>query len=377
MGLPNYQVQFISCRTGDVQHILDASAVDDLIYSRVLNGVGSIAFSLDITNAYAAELQARGLTASLDDFIEIYRTSAATNELVLEETYLLRYLQRFRENNDERLAIGGYSLNHLLKRRVVDPDQDPFEAGGYSTKAGQASDVMREYTVQQAGSGAGTRAFPLFEVPALGLWGIGIGARLRHENLLDVLTSFSERGQCDFYVRRMEGRNLQAEMRPIGTDRRYSTNYPLGLPYLILDPLRGNLSAPSITFDRKDEENFIYALGQGQGVKRYLLRLGGDGVYDSPFNRIEFIEDVRNADKADALTVLTQARSTLKERQPKDEFTFTPTGVERGNTYREDWDLGDMLTAQWDTLDLELRVYGVEVSVSGTDEKITPRIRKI
>ena len=374
--LPNYQIVFISCRTGETIHVMDGSAVDDLQYSRALDDVGTFAMSIPIQNPFAAALVAFGLDTMLDTFVEIYRTNPVTGVLGLEDTFLLRLLHRFREENVERIAIGGYSLNHLLLRRIVDHAQDPFQAGGYSTKAGLASNVMREYIVQQCGSGAGTRAFPLFNVPAIGDYGTNVGRRLRFENLLEVLQGISLTSDCDFIVQRGLGNVLNCNVLTIGVDRRYSANYP-NSAFTIISPLRGNMNNPSLLYDRKEEKNVIYAQGQGQGTNRKLVKVYGDGVADSPYNSIEFVADVRTSEKADALTLYTEAQVTLREARPKKEFTFEITGDEAGNTYRNDWDVGDFFTAEWDDFTLEVRVSKVEISISSSGESIAPTTEAI
>lgn len=373
MSLPNYQITFVSARTGETLTVLDASAVDDLQYSRKLNDIGTLAMSMPIENPFAMELVTLGLDQMLDTFIEVLRTNPVTGLLTVEDTYMLRLLHRFRENSIERIALGGYSLNHLLMRRIIDPDTDPLQAGGYSTKAGLASSVMREFTIQQAGGGAGTRAFPNFNVPAIGDFGTNVGRRLRHENLLEVLKGIALANDCDFIVQRGLGATLNCNIQTIGIDRRYSTNYP-NSSYTIISPLRGNLSNPSLLYNRKEEQNVIYALGQGQGTNRKLVKISGAGVTDSPFNRIEFVMDVRTSEKADALTLYTEGQKALREQRPKMEFTFEITGAEPGNTYKNDWDIGDMFTAEWDGFDLELRVDGVEITVSSSGESIAPEI---
>jgi len=377
MSLANYQIAFISCRTGLVQSILDPSAVDDLRYSRVLDDIGSVALTLPVSNPYAQQILEAGLDSVLDDFIEIYRTDPVNGGLIKEDTYLLRLVHQFAEGDLERVALGGYSLNHLLARRLVDPVTDPFQAGGYSTKAGLASSIMREYVIQQAGPGAGSRAFPNFNVPALGDFGTSAGRRLRYEVLLEVLQGLSLSNDCDFIVERSTGNTLNCNIMNIGADRRYSINYPQRDPYVIIDPKRGNLANPSLLYDRKDERNFMYAQGQGQGTNRKLLKLPGAGVNDSPYNTIEFLEDVRSAEKADALTLYTQGKVSLRENEPKRAFTFELTGSDPGNTYRNDWDIGDIITAQWGGFVLDLRLTSVEISVTAGGESISPKVTTI
>jgi len=377
MPLANYQISFISARTGLTQHVLDPSAVDDLRYSRVLDDVGSIALTLPVSNPYAQEILRVGLDSVLDDFLEVYRTDPVNGGLIKEETYLLRLVHQFAEGDLERVALGGYSLNHLLSRRLIDPATDPYQAGGYSTKAGLASSIMREYVIQQAGGGAGTRAFPNFNVPALGDFGTSAGRRLRYEVLLEVLQGLSLSNDCDFIVERGAGTTLNCNIMNIGVDRRYSTNYPQRDPFLIIDPKRGNLANPSLLYDRKDEQNFMYAQGQGQGTNRKLLKLPGAGISDSPYNSIEFLEDVRSAEKADALTLFTQGKVALREKEPKRVFTFDLTGSDPGNTYRNDWDVGDIFTAQWASFVLDLRLTSVEISVTAGGESIVPKVTTI
>lgn len=372
MSQPDYQIVFISCRTGLTQYVLDPSAVDDLKYSRVLDDIGSIALTLPASNPYAQELLRIGLDGVLDDMIEVYRTNPVIGGLIKEETYFLRLIQQFTDGDNTRIALGGYSLNHLLKRRIVDPKTDPLEAGGYTTKAGLASSIMREYVIQQAGIGAGLRAFPNFNVPAIGDFGTPAGRRLRYEVLFDVLQQLSLSNDCDFIVERGAGNVLNCNILQIGIDRRYSTNAPTS-PYVILDPQRGNLTNPSLVYDRKDEQNYMYAQGQGQGTNRKLIEIPGLGIGDSPYNRIEVLEDVRSAQKADALTLYTEGWASLREKQPRREFTFEINGINAGSTYRNDWDIGDYITAQWGNFVLDLRVNSVEVSVDESGETVSPK----
>lgn len=360
MSLPRYQVVLIDCNTGLTKAVFDGTAFWDLRYSRVLNGIGRIAMTIPGNNRYRSLF-------GLDFFLEVYRTDPTSpiQALIKEETYLTRLTHRFREENDERFVVGGVSLNHLLKRRIVDPTTGAGGSGGFSTKAGPADTVIYDYCREQIGPLADPmRQIPNFTITPVVGTGQAVGARLRFENLLEQIQDLAHRGNTDFIITRTTSNNLVLTIAPIGADKTQSTNYPWN-SWVGLNPPRGNLQRPSFQIDRTDEANFVYALGEGQGANRTLLTMGGNTVTDSPFNRIEFTDDVRNINKNDPTGMLTGARVALYDNLPKFDFSFEPTGLEPGNIYRLDWDVGDRVTAYWDEYSQNLRMTEIEISVSG------------
>jgi hypothetical protein len=367
MPLPDYQLSIIDPTTGQVITVYDGVALYELRYNRPLNDIGAMALTLPVEgNA----LRLRSIF-SLDALIEVARTSPLTGQLQVEDTFLTRLTHRFREGDEERFVVGGLSLNHLLARRVIDPDDDPLAAGGYSTKAGPADDVMRSYAREQAGDLASAdRAFPNFSVGPVGSIGTGVGKRARYENLFELFQELSRSSNMDFIVTRVTSNTLRLTIAPIGTDKSQSPNYPFA-PFFMLNPDRGNLANPSLLIDRKKEGNFCYALGQGQGEFRIVAKVTGLGLGDSPYNRLEFTQDVRLAERGQSQQLLTGARDALKERQPQREFTFEPSGQQPGNIYRQDFDVGDLLTASWDDESLDLRVRDVELDISESGENIS------
>jgi hypothetical protein len=370
MALPDYQLVVRSPVDGAVRTVLDGAAFNNCKYSRILNDVGIFAMELPSDPDWPAIF-------TLDTLIDVERTSPLTGLLQVEETFLTRLLHRFREGDEERFIVGGLSLNHLLARRLVDPADDPLAAGGYSTKAGPADEILAEYAQEQCGSGASAnRQFPNFQVGAVGSVGASAGRRLRYENLLETFQDVANQSNIDFIITRPIANTLRLTIIPIGTDKTRTRNYP-GSPFVELNPDRGNLSDPSLLFDRKNEQNYVYALAQGPGENRIVSQLQGEGVNDSPYNRIEFTTDIRTAERGDATTVATQARAALYEKQAKKEFTFKPSGTDSGAIYRLDWDIGDSVTAVWDDEIIDLRIREVEISLDSTGETITPRLEPI
>lgn len=370
MSLPDYQLTVRSPIDGSVRIVLDGQSFDDCRYSRALNDVGILAMTLPSDPGWPEIF-------TLDALVTIERTSPITGNLQTEEDYLVRLTHRFREGDQERFVVGGLSLNHLLARRIVDPADDPAAAGGYSTKAGPADDILTDYVDEQAGASASVlRRFPSFTVAASTSVGSSAGRRLRYENLLEVCQDVANQSNVDFQTYRLTGNTLRFVALPIGVNRTRTRNYPLS-PFVELNPNRGNLSDPSLLFDRKKEQNYVYALGQGPGENRILSKLQGEGITDSPYNRVEFTADIRSAERGDSQTIITGARAALYDKQARKEFTFKPTGTEPGNVYRLDWDIGDSLTCVWDDELIDLRVREVEISLDSSGETITPRLEPL
>lgn len=367
MTLPSYQVVCLDPATGLVVSLLDSQTFDEMRYSRVYNGIGAIA----ITMPFEAVVPL--MFDRVDLFIDVQRTSPTTGELITEETYLARRFQRYRDqNNRERYTIGGVSLNHLIARRIVDPDDDPLEAGGYSTKDGAADAVLYEYCSQQMG-GAGvttSRAFPGLNVAGVLGTFPAVGQRLRYDNLLQICQDLCKPIQMDFQIVRTSGILMQMNIGQLTVNRTYTANFPLN-PVVLLTPQRGNLTAPSLTRDYTDEQNVVYMQGKGQGADRAVIKYpDGAAISSSPFNRIEFAADSRNTEKGDTLGLVTDAAAALKEKQKLTSFEFQSEGTEPGNQYRNDWDVGDRVSVQWEDALFDVRITSVDVRISAAGEQL-------
>lgn len=362
--LANYQVDILNGSTGVLERILDTTAVYQLRYSRILNDVAKCVVEIP----YSEEIEA---LIGLDTFIEIYRTDPTdTTTMQKEGTYFARLFDRMEnESGDERYLIGGVSLEHLLWRRLIDCRDDPLGAGGYSTKAGAGDDVILEFIDEQCGATASAaRQFPAFTVAASGSVGQNVGARKAFkDNLLKVCQELAEQGEVDFYLERTTMNNIQAVCAVVGSDKSKGTNYPSS-PFVYLSPLRGNLGRPHLVYDRRKEGNYLYAQGEGGDENRTLTEFIAAGTTDSPYNRIEFYMSKSTAQKDDSSQLQTAAIAKLQEKRAKVEFEFEPTAVDPGNVYRDDWDLGDIITVSWGMIERDVRVMELDIQVNAQGE---------
>lgn len=364
-----YQLVIIDSVSGERAATIPINNIKHLRYTRVINGIGKIAVTFPITTKYTR-------TFYLDNFMEVYRTHPVSGVFEREETYFIRVLQRFVEDDQEWVVVGGVSLNHLLTRRVVDPEDDPLKAGGYSTKAGAADNVIAGYVYDQMGAGASAeRRIPNFTIkPTLGV-GRPLGARLQHEKLYNEVRRMAMQGGVDFYISRLDGNKLQFAVEPIGRDFTYTTNYP-GRAWVGFSLSRGNIEQAEYVLDRAEELNYCYALGPGNVGDRIILKVAGSGVNESPYNRIEFIHDARNVEKTDALALLSEAQGALVSKRYEESYTFTPVLGRPGSTYNKDWMLGDKVSFIQGVTDqglvevVDLRIMEVEIDLDSGFETI-------
>jgi hypothetical protein len=364
MGLPSYQISVISNTTGAVVKVLDMLSIYELQYSRKLNDVGTFVAVLPSTAEFYALFD-------WDTLIDLYRTSPVTGLLIREETYLVRSKHRFREGNEERLVIGGMSLNHLLMRRVINPADDPASVDGYSVKSGPGDVVIASYVSQQAGpSASAPRQTPgLAIIPADGA-GSAVNITARYNNLFNKVQDIAFQSGVDFIIERTSGLNLAFKTAIFGNDYTKSSNYPF-TPWVGINPARGNMQSPSLNIDRGNENNYVYALGQGQGEQRRVYEAASSGAVLSPYNRCEFAKDARNVEQTNTDGLASAAFQALQDERVPVEFSFTPTGIEPGAIYRQNWDIGDRITAIWEDFIRDLRMISVEIHLQGGDEEIS------
>ncbi len=371
MSLPDYQVVVVSQDSGLVVAIYDSPAFDSLRYSRKVNDIGTFVLVFPYTDSYYNAF-------SWDNFVEIRRTNPLTGHMELEESYLVRARHRFREDNDERLVVGGMSLNHLLARRIINPLDDPTALDGYSVKSGPADTVMRDYVREQAADLASAiRQFPGMSVPAVPGGGATINKSFRYDNLFNAMQEMAVGSAIDFQVLRTDYYYTEVVIGVIGTDKTRTTNEPLVLPWLGLSPQRGNLDNPSLKIDRTDEKNYVYVLGQGQGEQRIVVEDYTTDVVLTRFNRIEFVKDQRNVDKTDTSGLTSSATEQLNKNKVKNDFTFDVSDTNQGSIYRADWELGDKGTAIWDQEELDLRITGVEIEIDSSGEQVAVSVETI
>lgn len=363
---PDYQLQVTDPVTGDILLIFPLTIAYNMRYSLTLNQVGVFALSLDDIPMFREAFYK-------DVLVDVYRSDYA-GLLQLEATYLVRVLDKRLVDNTRRLIIGGFCLNDLINRRIVDPEDDSLAPeSGFSTKAGFAGNVIRDYIREQAGELASTARQTLrLIVPAPNDLGLGTGANLRYENLLDEMERLAVAGGVDYQIVHTGNANLVCNIGMIGNDYRIpETGVP---PYMIINPDRGNVSDLSLIQDARKEKTFVYSLGEGEGTARFLIKLPSPEINDSPYNRIEFKED--NTDDSPFQQYLS-AQAALTNNRETIELSFKIDPSIYGLVYKRDIAFADMLTVEWDGFSEDVKVSEFDISVEGDSEDISLTVSRL
>lgn len=359
---------------GDLVKIFTNEDFISLRYDIILNDVGTFACVFDSKHNDWLTTYLM-VPEQLDYFIEIYRYFEKLGGRVKEDTYFLRTTNPFEDANGNKFfAIGGHSLNHLLQRRCIDPRSDSRGAGGFVTDAGTASDVIANLVKEHLGENASTaRRFPNFTTHS-DHSGYPAGGRWRYDKVLKAVQTLATKGLVQFKITRTSANNLRFNVGTLATDRSVTANYPNG-EYTLIDRRRGNLTEPNLMIDYLDQENFVYALGDGDKDNQNVLEVLGDGVTFSPFNRIEFSSSIKRDDASNSLYMLTGAVEALSKKKAAIEMEF-PILEYAGFRYRTDFDIGDTVTVKWNNYEEDLTVVSIEVSVAGDDDTLSIRVEK-
>lgn len=365
-----YQVAFYEPE-GRLVYIHTLTAVDQMAYTRRLNGIGTFMMSLP------RELR-QPVMLRKDALAQVYRSDPVTGRMREDGTYFLRSADHVPGTYDG-LVIGGVSAEHLLKRRVYNPDDDPKVAGGFSTKSGPAATVMREVVYEQMIAPAANpeRAFPGLSLATVGDTDTSPNYPFRREigqqHVLDVLGDIAKATRLDFWLA-FDGVDVEGGYPRFvfhagrrGTDRS-KHSHPAG-PYVYLTPGSGNLVEPQLTLDSAEEANAVYVLGKGANGNRLVYRQERSAaVVESPFNRMERAVEASEADTLDEL--LAAAETALAEGEPTVTFSFVPLVTAAGAVYQVDWDLGDIVTVGAYGYEMDARVTAVTVTLTGAGETI-------
>ena len=374
----DYQIVMIDITTGALLDIIPQDRWNILTYNRKLNDVAKLEFTVPLSDNSA---QYR----DLDTIIEVYRRPQNSQSMQREQSYLLRYSSIYYDEDTETEYItrGAVSPEDLLKRRIIVPADDPNNAGGYISYQDDAGTIMNTFASRMMSTPAvnADRIFPNMFFIADPYTGNVIFQRRAWENLFDVMTDCSVRGDIDFELYRFLDNSFSQAPRfvfwphRVGTDKSQTTNYP-GASYILFTPNRANLRQPVLTLNRYDEKNAVWVLGQGTEGAREVLPVDGNTTGDSPYNRIEATTDARDVSYGVTDGFLTAGNAFLQENEPMITFDFVPDLDAPQGQYRVDWDLGDIVTAAYQGYSADFRIMEVAVSLTDDNETVTVNLLK-
>jgi len=359
------EVQIVDHKTGNTLYIFSKEALSDIVFSRKLNDIGSISFAVLVDDSkydYATVF-------AIDNFIDVYIYEDLTKTKF--SSYLVRSIKQTVIYNKKTIIVGGVGLNDLIKRRILDVENDTFGVGGYVTHSDTIHNVLTYLALDHLiDSSSSSRNIPDLTISILNENTNTVGFRDRYINLFELFQKLCANYITNFEIKHTTQTKLVLELGNQGSNKTYSYNFPLGNRYTVLSPEFGNIgSYPSIDIDRTSEQNYVYQLGEGDELNQSILQWSDvEDVAESLYNRIEFTSSyTQSGDNFSTFEdKLTQAIAQLDSNKSRYVITFEV------NPFRMLYpiSLGDTITLKTTNLQLDSRIVEIKYSMNQLDIKI-------
>lgn len=313
-----------------------------------------------------------------DRMIQVWRAPQG-GSLSLFRPYLIRRWRYEFQGDEEKLSVFGVDPNELMRRRIVANYADLAQ----TQKTDYADDMMKEIVTEQFvadvwGPDAGDRDLsPTYfsvqgDLAAGPILTKGFSWRRVMNVLQDLQKASREAGTevfWDVVVNNVTSSTITFQFRTkTGQPGQNLSDYGV-----LFSLEKGNLRSPFYDFDATEEENYIFAGGQGTETDRAT-----DEVYDaarynaSQWNRCEGFADARNQTTANGIR--ESARTVLEVGRPRERFGAHLLDVE-GMRFGMDWNWGDKVKASYRSKEFDAIVWTVQLSLNQDGyETITARL---
>jgi hypothetical protein len=134
----------------------------------------------------------------------------------------------------------------------------------------------------------------------------------------------------------------------------------------------GTISHGQYEEDYRDEVNYVYAAGEGEGITREVEEASDDArIGLSPLNRREALYDGRQG--ASAVRLQEEAETAVLEGRPKRIFTGRIAQTPQAK-YGLHWNWGDRVTVQFEGQTFNCEISSVGVHIYEGEETITANL---
>jgi hypothetical protein len=344
--------------------------------SKVDLGMGKI--NIDLPQSFDLSLFN---TNKLDRMVQVWRAPNG-GKLSLWNVYFIRKWNFKMSGNSEEITISGPDIKDLLRRRIVAAYAGTEHGVGVDFADNIMKSVVRNSMLNSIAPlpSAGTRAWANLSVQG----DTSLGPEITKEFSFDVLMSGSAGGVLPSLSKaaKAAGTEVFFDIIPnVVTSN--SINFlfitKTGQPgqdvsdTVVFSQESGNLKEPELEIDYTEEENYIYAGGQGEGTERSIQQVYDATRYGlSQWNRCEGFADVSSVKTADAIR--EAGRNRLEEFRPKIYFSGIPVDT-AGTRFGRDWNWGDKVTAKYRNYQFLSIIRSVVISVdSDGAESIQTRL---
>ena len=313
-----------------------------------------------------------------DNMVQIWR-SPSNYGAKLFRPYFIRKRRTYFDQGMEVVEISGPDCNDILRRRVVATRPGTT----VSEKVATIDDMMKEIVLEAFSDGVnpapdyGTRESEYLSIDRDRSEGPMAQLKFPWEKLLTpggggILAKLAETSEA-------AGTPIYFDVVPYGVSAsriEYMFVTYSGQPGVdrgsdvIFSMTKENLENPEKIEDAVEEENYIYATGQGEDVDQKVEQVyDEDRVAHSVWGRIEGHADAASQDDDEVIYV---ARSELADRRSKTVFFGDALSTPR-SAFQIDWDFGDRLIAEYHGRFTSI-VKSVELSLSDGFETISARL---
>ena len=300
---------------------------------------------------------------------------ATRRRLKLWRVYFVRRWTFAKQGANQLTEFGGPDVLDLMRRRIV----AAFTGSAQASKTDFADDMMKEVVTESIADGVaptptvGTRVWSDLSIAG----DLGLGPTISKSFPFDKLLTSSGQGVLSVLAKaaREAGTEVFFDIVPnvvssnsISFQFQTFTEQPGSdqTSRVVFEDGK-NMLDPSLEYDYTEEENYIYAAGQGGGSSRNVQQVSDSDRYSlSQWARIEGFADARNQDSDNA--VREAGRDVLNAGRPKIRFTAQPLDV-RGTRFMRDWDYGDKVKAKFLNIEFDTIIRAVTISVNESGQE--------
>jgi hypothetical protein len=330
-------------------------------------------FSLNVPNSFNINL------IKPDNMLQVWRAPLG-GRLGLWQTYFLRKWTFANSNGKESILLEGPDVKDLLRRRIV----AAYSGSAQATKTDFADDMMKEVVTQSIADGvapvptAGTRVWSNLSIAA----DVGLGPTITKSFPFDQVLTASGQGVLSVLQKaaREAGTEVWFDIVPnVVSSNSISFMFQTYINQpgqdvsdrVVFDILQGNLKNPQLVYDYSEEQNYIYAAGQGEGASRNIQQVYDSARYDqSIWGRIEGFADARNQTSNNGIR--EAGRAALEEGRPKINFTCELIDTE-GTRFGRDWDYGYKVKTKYKNVEFSSIARAVTISIDAKGERISAK----
>ncbi len=236
------------------------------------------------------------------------------------------------ERGEEMLTVRGFSLSAILSQRITIPPVGQ----AYDIQEANAETVMKHYVQRNCKDILGME-FPMLVIAENQHRGSNLKWQSRYKNLCDELEQISILSGLGWHI--YTDFNSKSWIFDVYNGRDFTAAQQLNPP-VIFSPEFDNIKSQEFIDSIINYGTYAIVGGQGEGVDREIVMLGSDAT---GLDRHVIFVDARDVQNADDLPGRGEAKLAEHQRVISFQAEVLSTGPFK---YRQDWDVGDIVTVQ-------------------------------